>query len=62
MTTPGFDLPVIWKPDAEGIMSLGGQMHWKQADLRFYPGCIPGVGTEYANGRLTDRLTDRFID
>ena len=54
MTTPGFDVPVIWKLDGEGIMSLGGPMHWKQAGMRLYPECIPGVGTEYAN--------DRFID
>jgi len=62
MTTPGFDVPVIWKPDGEGIMSLGGPMHWKQAGMRLYPECIPGVGTEYANDRFIDLLTDKLID
>lgn len=58
MTIFGFFVPVILKPDAEGIMFLGGQIHWKQAGMRFYSGCIPGIGTEYAN----DTLTDTFID
>ena len=37
-------------------------MHWKQAGMRFYSDCIPGVGTEYANDRLIDRLIDRLTD